>query len=66
MRLGKPADHEINEYNLLTIGGISVYCHRTIEKLPETMNIDIDIEGENISTRLVMRSVENRIIASNV
>jgi hypothetical protein len=57
VRLGKPADYDDGEYKQLDIDGILVYRHNSMDRLSDTMNIDIDIHGESLSTRLVMRGL---------
>ncbi|MDD4601685.1 hypothetical protein SDC9_27471 [bioreactor metagenome] len=60
VQLGKPESHEISEYKQREVEGVNIFCHSTAEKLADTMNIDVDIEGENISSRMVMRRLPEK------
>ena len=55
MRLGKPENHETSQFTKRDVDGIEVYCHDSVERLADTKHIDIDIEGQSLITRLVMR-----------
>jgi hypothetical protein len=56
VRLGKPEEFELTEFNKLDVDGITVYLHKTLEKFTDSP-LEIDLEGLMFYHKLILRGL---------
>ncbi|EAX47982.1 hypothetical protein TcarDRAFT_1860 [Thermosinus carboxydivorans Nor1] len=57
MRLGKPQDHEAEEFVRENVRGIELYIHNSFASMEGSWDLEIDLEGFLFAKKLVLKGL---------